>query len=113
MTGWLTVVTMVALQLGLAVVLVRAAARRRRDYLVIAALALFLMRPVLNAFTGDVSYHLPPAAFSDGADGKNQIASASALSTVLLPVVLAAAIVCVVNWGLRSWTKGRPDRRAE
>ena len=73
----------------------RFSARGWRTYLAVAVLTLLLIRPVLNTITGDVSRYLPPGTFAGGAKGKDQIIVASALSTLLLPLLIAAAVV----WG--------------
>jgi hypothetical protein len=67
------------------------------DYVILIVLAALLLRP-LEALTGDVSRYLPYGAFSASALGKDQIIYASAASTVLLPSMIAAAIVCSIRW---------------
>jgi hypothetical protein len=102
MHGWVTVTLVAAAQLAGAIVLMRGSRRRWRDYLAVAVLTLLLIRPVLKTITGDVSHYLPGWAFANGADGKDQIIVASALSTLLLPLLIAAAVV----WGAgRAWRR--------
>ncbi len=93
MTGWFAIVGIVAFELVVATVAVKAAARRPRDYFIIAVLAAILVRPFELLVTGDISRVLPDAIWSDGADGKDQIVDASAASAILLPVIAAALIL--------------------
>jgi hypothetical protein len=58
---------------------------------------LLLLRP-LEAVTGDISRYLPDGRFPPGAEGKDQIIYASAARTVLLPVMIASAIVYSMSW---------------
>ena len=89
MNGWPAVAIMIIVQIAAAVFLVRLAARRWWEYLVIAALTIGLVRPAEHYFTGDVSRYLPDAIWS-GADDKEQIIYASAASTILLPLIASA-----------------------
>ena len=109
MTGWLTVLIVVLVLLAACIVLVRWAARRWWDYLAVVIIAVLLGWP-LAAFTGDVSRYLPPAAFSDGFGGKDQIIIASAASTLLVPLMLAAALVGIVHRARQAWTERRISR---
>jgi hypothetical protein len=52
-----------------------------------------LIVPLYNAFTGHISRYLPPAIWSDGADGKDQIIMASIGFTFLLPLIVAALAI--------------------
>ena len=58
--------------------------------LVIAAIAVALMPPVAIWLTGDVSRFLPAGAFAAGSEGKDEIAVASMMATILVAVMLAA-----------------------
>jgi hypothetical protein len=99
--GWPAVITLLLMLLALTIGLVRIAARTWREYLIVAALAAVLVRPVLRFITGDVSRWLPGWIWSDGADGKDQIVGASALGTLLLPVIGGCLLVILVR-SLRS-----------
>jgi hypothetical protein len=90
MVGWFSVLALVVLESAAATLLVRAAAVRWLDYLVMAIGTAALLRPTEHFVTGDVSRFLPGAIWSDGSDGKDQIVVASAASTILLAVVAAA-----------------------
>lgn len=92
MSGWPAVALMIAAQVAAAVFLIRLAARRWWDYLVIAVLTGMLIRPTLQNVTGDVSRYLPDAMWS-GPDDKEQIVYASAASTILLPLITSAFAV--------------------
>jgi hypothetical protein len=102
MSGWLAVIVIIAIELAAAVLLIRVAARRWWDYLVIAALAVAFMRPIEIYITGDMSRYLPAAIWSDGGDGKNQIVDLSAASSLLLPLIAAAALTYLVKL---AWTR--------
>ena len=89
MSGWPSVAIIILAQIAAAALLVRLAARRWWEYLVIAALTVALIRPTEHYLTGDVSRYLPDAIWS-GADDKEQIVYASAASTILLPLIVSA-----------------------
>ena len=89
MSGWPSVAIIMLAQIAAAALLVRLAARRWWEYLVIAALTVALIRPTEHYLTGDVSRYLPDAIWS-GADDKEQIVYASAASTILLPLIVSA-----------------------
>jgi hypothetical protein len=95
--GWVTVVVIIGSLLAASIYLVLKGARRWWDYLIIVALTVVLVRPVLKTFTGSLSAWLPSGIWSDGFDGKDQIIIASAASTVLIPLVLAAGAVFAVR----------------
>jgi hypothetical protein len=59
MSGWPAVISIIAVELAAAVFLIRVAARRWWDYLVIAALAVAFAQPIETYITGDVSRYLP------------------------------------------------------
>jgi hypothetical protein len=75
---------------ALAGFLVWSAADRLWHGLAIAALAVAMLPWVAGAPAGDVSRILPAGTFTDGIEGKDQIAMASAAATILLAVMLAA-----------------------
>jgi len=80
----------------LAALLVWHTAERARDYLAIAVLALASFPLLVRGPTGDMSRHFPQA-FSDGHEGVGEIVLASALSTILIAVILAAGVWWVVR----------------
>jgi hypothetical protein len=88
-SGWPSVAIIMLGQIAAAALLVRLAARRWWEYLVIAALTVALIRPTEHYLTGDVSRYLPDAIWS-GADDKEQIVYVSAASTILLPLIVSA-----------------------
>jgi len=90
MSGWPSVAVLILAQIAVAVFLIRIAARRWWDYLVIAVLTAALLRPTVQHVTGDVSGYPPDAIWSDGSDSKEQIIYASAASTMLLPLIVSA-----------------------
>jgi hypothetical protein len=106
MSGWPAVALMILGQIGAAAWLIRLAARRWWDYLVIVALTAALLRPTERYFTGDVSRYLPDAIWSDGSEGKDQIIYASAASTILLPLVVSAFAVYVGAQAFRALRPG-------
>ena len=83
------------------------AAKRWWHYLAIAALAVPLFPLVANGPTGDVSRYLPHDAFT----GKDDVAVASALATLLAAISLAALAVLAVRHGVRLVRRGRSHRR--
>jgi hypothetical protein len=95
-SGWPAVALMIAAQIAVALGLIRLAARRWWDYLLIAILTAVLVRPLARNITGDVSRYLPDAIWS-GADDKDQIVYASAASTILLPLILSVFAVCLIR----------------
>jgi hypothetical protein len=100
MNGWPSVAIIVVAQTAAAIILIRLAARRWWDYLVIAVCTAALVRPTLNYITGDISRYLPDAIWSEGGDGKDQIIYVSAASTILLPLIVSALAVlaCKQIW---------------
>ena len=78
-------------------------AERFWHVLIIAALAVPLMRMLAATITGDVSRHLPAWMFSDGADGKDEVIFASVAATLLLAILLAASIFGVAKAAWRRW----------
>jgi hypothetical protein len=100
-SGWPAVAIVIIAQIAAAAFLVRCAARRRWEYLAIAALTVALIRPTEHYFTGDVSRYLPDAIWS-GADDKEQIIYVSAASTILLPLI-ASAVAFYVFKQVRRW----------
>ena len=95
MNGWLSVAIIVVAQITVTVFLIRAAARRWWDYLVISVLTVALLRPTAQHVTGDVSRYFPDAIWSDGSESKEQIIYSSAASTILLPLIVSAFAVYV------------------
>ncbi len=95
--GWITVIVIIGSLLAASIYLVLKGADRWWEYLIVAVLTVALVRPVLKTVTGDMSQWLPYGIWSDGFDGKDQIIIASAASTVLIPLVLAAGALCVVK----------------
>ncbi len=95
--GWITVIVIIGSLLAASIYLVLEGARRWWDYLIVFVLTVVLVRPVLKTITGDMSAWLPYGIWSDGFDGKDQIIIASAASTILIPLVLAAGAICVVR----------------
>jgi hypothetical protein len=95
--GWITVIVIIGSLLAASIYLVLKGARRWWEYLIVFVLTVVLVRPVLMTVTGDISRWLPSGIWSDGFDGKDQIIIASAASTILIPLVLAAGAVCAVK----------------
>jgi hypothetical protein len=94
--GWSIVAAIVASLLAAAIWLVRKAARRWWDYLVILLLTAAFV-PFLAPVTGDMSMWLPQVIWSDGPEGKDQIIVVSAASSILVPLLLAAGLFWVVS----------------
>lgn len=97
MTGWISILLIWMALIAAAFVLIRRAARRWWDYLLILTMAVPLFRPLYNLISGDVSRYLPPFLWSDSSDGKDQIIFASIASTILLPLVVSAFALLVVK----------------
>ena len=72
--------------------------------LAIAALAVAFLPLVAGTPAGDVSRVLPGGTFATGMDGKDQIAMASGVATILLAVMLAA---CVFGASKAAWRRMR------
>jgi hypothetical protein len=85
----------IAVLLVIAFALVRSAAKRWWEYVIVLALAALLVRPAY-IFTGDVSAFLPDV-WSEGADGKDEIILAGIAATISLPLMAAALIVLAVK----------------
>jgi hypothetical protein len=81
-------------------ILVWCAAARWWHPLVIGFLWIPVFPLVAHWLTGDVSHYLPPGVFSEGAQGKDEITVASALSTIVVAVAAAALVVWAgrVGW---------------
>ncbi|MES2602986.1 MAG: hypothetical protein V4602_19455 [Pseudomonadota bacterium] len=75
MNGWVSVLLISGLLIVAAVALIRQAARRWWDYLLILAVAGLLFRPLYSLVSGDVSRYLPAFFWSDGSDGKDRLVS--------------------------------------
>ena len=100
--GWFAVWLIVGTEAVIAVLLLRGAIRRRLDLFVILVFAGPLLRPFHHSFAGDVSRYLPGALFSPGVEAKDQIVVASAATSLLAPLIAAAASLCVVRWVWRA-----------
>ena len=81
---------------ALAAFLVWRVAQRAWDYLAIAVLSIAFFPLLVSGLTGDMSRYFPHA-FSDGPEGVGEIALASALSTILIAVILAASLWWIVR----------------
>jgi hypothetical protein len=97
---------MMLILLGLALAaaaasLVWCATSRWWHRLIIAVLWIPFFPLVARWLTGDVSRYLPPAAFSEGAQGKDEIILASAFATIVIAVAAAALMV----WAGRKWLR--------
>jgi hypothetical protein len=104
MSGWATVAAIGLVLLVIAVLAIRAGARRWWDYPIIAGLTLVQFPWLADTITGDISRYVPQEAFSEGSVGKDQIIIASIVSTILVGVILAACLV----WAAHScWRKLR------
>jgi hypothetical protein len=90
------IAALVATLVALAAFAVWWTAGRTRDYLGIAALTLAICPLLAIGPTGDMSRWLP-RAFSDGPAGVGEIVVVSALSTILIAVILAACVWWVVR----------------
>jgi hypothetical protein len=95
--SWITVLVIIGSLSAAAFYLMRKGVRRWWEYVIVAVLTAVLVRPVLKTVTGDISKWLPYGIWSDTTDGKDQIIIASAASTILIPLVLAAGSICVVK----------------
>jgi hypothetical protein len=107
-SGWPAVALILAAEIAAAGWLVRMAARRWWDYLVISVVTIALVRPTAHHVTGDVSSYLPGAIWSDSSDGKDQIIIVSAASTVLWPLMATAFAVFIFRQ-IRSAAPDNPD----
>lgn len=97
MFGWISVALIASALLGATIFLVRRAAQRWWDYLILLALAALLFRPLYDLVSGDVSRVLPDFIWSDGFDGKDQIIFASVASTIFLPLIVSAIIAIAIR----------------
>src|SRR6266446_3415800 len=86
--------------------LVWCASARCRYILVIAVLWIPFFPLVARWLTGDVSHYLPQGTFSEGAQGKDEIVIASAYSTIMVAIVIAALLF----WAIRTGWKLIKDR---
>lgn len=97
MNGWISVLLIWIVLIAAVIGLVRRAARRWWDYLLILMMSALLFRPLYDFISGDVSRYLPGLLWSDGSDGKDQIIFASIASTFLLPLVVSALLLLIVK----------------
>ena len=102
MNGWITVTLIAGTQLVIVLFLMYCASSRWWHSILILLLAVPLLRLSL-LYTGDVSRHLPPGAFDEGPDGKDQIVFASASSTILQALMMAAFTFGILHWCARRW----------
>jgi hypothetical protein len=93
--GWPAVIILLLVLFAAMVSFVYMAARTWRDYLVVAAIAALLVRPVLLFITDDVSRWLPTGLWSDGADGKDQVVAVGAVATLLLAIIGGSLIALI------------------
>jgi hypothetical protein len=85
-SGRTAVALIILAQIAAAAFLMRIAARRWWDYLVVAVLTAALVPP-RTLLDRHISRYLPDAIWSDGSESKEQIIYASAASTILLPLI--------------------------
>lgn len=102
MNGWITVALIAGTQFVIALFLMHRATSRWWHYVLIMLLALPFLRLSL-LYTGDVSQHFPPGSFGEGAEGKDQIVIASASSTVLQALMMAAFTFGVLRSCSQRW----------
>lgn len=102
MNGWITVALIAGIQLAIALFLMYRASSQWWHYILILLLAVPLLRLSL-LYTGDVSRHFPPGSFDEGAEGKDQIIVASASSTVLQALMMAAFTFGILRWCTQRW----------
>jgi hypothetical protein len=96
LTGWGLVITITGVLTLAAAIAVRRSVRGWGSAVAVALLSVVLV-PVLVAHVfGDVSRLLPPGAFSDGADGKDQIILAGILWTFPCAVSASSILVLLV-----------------
>jgi hypothetical protein len=106
--GWINVAVIVGGLLAASIYLVRWAARRWWDFLILTVLTAALVPLLYKNVTGDISAWVR-FGWSDGFDGKGEIILASAASTILLPLALAAGALLAVK-GIAGYV--RAERRS-
>jgi hypothetical protein len=94
--GWINLAVIVGGLLAASTHLVRRAVQRWWDFLIIVVLTVALVPVLYKHVTGDISAWVR-VGWSDGFDGKGEIILASAASTILLPLVLAAAALILIK----------------
>ena len=87
---------LVVAMVALAAFLVWRTTERARDYLAIAAMTIAIFPLLAMGPTGDMSRYIPHA-FSDGLEGVGEIVLVSALSTIVIGVILAACVWWLVR----------------
>lgn len=105
--GWITVAVIVGSLLAVSVILIRRAALRWWEYFVVLGLTVALIGPLYATATSDISAWLPAGFWSDGFDGKDQIIIASVASTVLIPLVIASAVISATKHAIACLRAGR------
>jgi hypothetical protein len=70
--------------------------RRWWDYLIMAVIAGFLIKPVARNVTGDISPYFPAGLF-ESPNGKDEFIWVSIVATICIPVILAAVVTGVVG----------------
>ncbi len=93
MHGWISVGLLVLAFAAATIVLIRSAIRRWWEYGLLLLVAAILSKPLYDLVSGDVSRYLPGFLWSDGPDGKDQIILASIASTIILPLIVSAALM--------------------
>jgi len=75
------------------------AAERLRDYFIIVFCAVALFPLVITgAITGDMSRYFPAGTFAHGFEGKDQIIIVSAITTILVALMLAALMLRAIKF---------------
>jgi hypothetical protein len=95
--GWPAVIALLLVLLAVMVGIVRIAAATLWDYLIVAALAALLFRPVLLFITNDVSRWLPTWIWSDGGEGKDQVVAVSAVASLVVPVIGGSLVAILIK----------------
>ncbi len=78
-------------------------ARRWWDYLIMAVIAGFLIKPIARNVTGDISPYFP-RGFFESPNGKDEFIWVSIVATICIPVILAAVVTYMVGllWKVKS-----------
>jgi len=74
---------------------------------IVALLWIPLFTPVAWWLIGDVSRYLPARTFLEGPERQEQVALTSIFSSVVVSLVLAAALQCLLRW---AWAQLKENR---
>jgi hypothetical protein len=98
LSGWGLVLTVTGVLALAAIIAVRLSVRGWPSAAAVVLLSAVLVPVLVHHGFGDVSRFLPAAAFSDGAEGKDQIIFAGVLWAFPCAIIASAVLVMLARW---------------